>query len=562
MLTTIMTSLTNPNRNKNQPDESIPILRSGISSTTKPSNYNDVGKLEDDVTSTKVSFGYGTIWHGHDAKMAASANPSNAKEVRICFRNLTNDILILCWVGEDGTYHHFYTLHPYQPHQRRKINQQHVRSTTVGWLRRHVIGESESIEENDTITITDNDHVETSLEGHAFVVVSTPDIVTVQENQSFDSVNFHTIGAYRADPNHDISDLSVQDEALEKIHLVEVLDPIQTTSLLSKKRRFSFQTIGNYCITCCRPKRKYKDENENENDIELEDVEANVLATESNTQYVLMARLVRQRSEEVHDTTKKYYEKKYLGQCKWPVMLEPKWYGNDPSLEDILVQDLDHMASCLPTHALTLLRDISPTPIWVNKTLKYGPKHCPVQGHGMCFHPASDWLKQQGMNIAKCESVELYNASEYRTMRSNWGIGGILLHEFSHAYHHKGCTDGYDNIEIQQCYEAAMQDGIYDSVPVHGSQGPVAEAYAKTDAMEYFAELSTAFLGGIPPNNNINYSHSKVDVKEQHSKKYGTSHDEEYNKWYPFNRQQILEHDPRAYELLKKMWKVNDAYHR
>jgi hypothetical protein len=50
--------------------------------------------------------------------------------------------------------------------------------------------------------------------------------------------------------------------------------------------------------------------------------------------------------------------------------------------------------------------------------------------------------------------------------------------------------------------------------------------------MEYFAELSAAFLGGLDK-------------------------DEEYNKWFPFNRAQLKEHDPRAYELLQQVWKVN-----
>lgn len=60
------------------------------------------------------------------------------------------------------------------------------------------------------------------------------------------------------------------------------------------------------------------------------------------------------------------------------------------------------------------------------------------------------------------------------------------------------------------------------------------KAYAATNRMEYFAELSAAFLGG-------------VDGKE------------EYNKWFPFNRKQIKEHDPRAYDLLCRVWKVTDG---
>ena len=51
--------------------------------------------------------------------------------------------------------------------------------------------------------------------------------------------------------------------------------------------------------------------------------------------------------------------------------------------------------------------------------------------------------------------------------------------------------------------------------------------------MEYFAELSAAFLGGLDG-------------------------EEEYNKWFPFNRKQIKGHDPKAYDMLKRMWGVED----
>jgi hypothetical protein len=50
--------------------------------------------------------------------------------------------------------------------------------------------------------------------------------------------------------------------------------------------------------------------------------------------------------------------------------------------------------------------------------------------------------------------------------------------------------------------------------------------------MEYFAELSVAFLGGLGK--------------------------EEHNKWFPFNRRQIKEHDPEAFEMLQRIWKVRD----
>lgn len=95
--------------------------------------------------------------------------------------------------------------------------------------------------------------------------------------------------------------------------------------------------------------------------------------------------------------------------------------------------------------------------------------------------------------------------------------------------------DGYDNKEIIKCYQAAMDQDLYSCVKVHNGKGGVdeREAYACTDPMEYFAELSVAFLGGVEEDKDI-----------------------EFNKWFPFNRKQLKAHDPRAYALLKGLWGV------
>ena len=144
-----------------------------------------------------------------------------------------------------------------------------------------------------------------------------------------------------------------------------------------------------------------------------------------------------------------------------------------------------------------------------------------------------------GLSGEKHKCVEVNNAPNYRVDCDLWGIGGIMLHELSHAYHHGMLPDGYGNQEIQKCYEMAMKEGLYDSIEYHSDLSDngtmsksTAKAYASTNAMEYFAELSAAFLGGLD------------DTKE-------------YNKWYPYNRKQIHEHDPRAYELLSRLWKVD-----
>eukprot|EP00978_Attheya_sp_CCMP212_P020490 scaffold58726_cov58-Attheya_sp.AAC.3 len=109
-----------------------------------------------------------------------------------------------------------------------------------------------------------------------------------------------------------------------------------------------------------------------------------------------------------------------------------------------------------------------------------------------------------------------------------------------------------------------MEEGLYDSVSFHsgfrgyGPEGqhlhtiqPNTRHYACTNAMEYFAELSVAFLSPLQPSSDSN-SNSNDNPKVEAS----TTDGEEYNKWFPHNRVQLKEHDPRAHELLRQLWGV------
>ena len=53
-----------------------------------------------------------------------------------------------------------------------------------------------------------------------------------------------------------------------------------------------------------------------------------------------------------------------------------------------------------------------------------------------------------GMKVEKAGGIEIYSAQNYLKTRNNWGVGGLLLHEYSHAYHYKHCANGYDNENI------------------------------------------------------------------------------------------------------------------
>jgi hypothetical protein len=168
----------------------------------------------------------------------------------------------------------------------------------------------------------------------------------------------------------------------------------------------------------------------------------------------------------------------------------------------------------LPAYARKSLLE-NGTKIYINQNFCHGPKLRPQWAKGLCFHPDRAWLERNHHMVDKAGCVEVYDVKHYLNDRQLWGPGGVLLHELSHAYHKKCLPGGYNNADIIDCYQHAMAQDLYRQVPVHGPQGPHNRAYACQNPMEYFAELSTAFLG-CPQNSR-----------------------DEYNKWYPFNRAQI-----------------------
>ncbi|KAL9182704.1 hypothetical protein ACHAXT_013356 [Thalassiosira profunda] len=244
------------------------------------------------------------------------------------------------------------------------------------------------------------------------------------------------------------------------------------------------------------------------------------------------------------DVSAKHYDAIVLG--GWPCRAEPGCFGNDdptnnndtdstnnPSnpLRDRFASDLAAAAHHLPPHARAQLQ--ASTPVWINASHRYGPAAAPIRNRDGCFHPTASWLLKNGDNPSKRGGVEWYDAAHYCSDCRHWGPGGLMLHELSHAWHCLHTPDGYDNADVISTYRQAMAEGLYDCVRVHGPQGPTCKAYACSNQMEYFAELSVAFLGGLDD-------------------------EVEHNKWYPFNRRQLREHDPRAFAMLCRIWGVED----
>jgi hypothetical protein len=110
-------------------------------------------------------------------------------------------------------------------------------------------------------------------------------------------------------------------------------------------------------------------------------------------------------------------------------------------------------------------------------------------------------------------------------------IPGWLLHELGHAVHDQ--VLGLDNRKVKQTFAQAMERKLYDSVQWHwaklfGKWIPLrARAYAATNQLEYFAELSTAYLNCC-------------------------------SCFYPFTREELRKHDPAGYALMEYIWSTTE----
>ena len=285
------------------------------------------------------------------------------------------------------------------------------------------------------------------------------------------------------------------------------------------------------------------------------------------------------------DTSAKVYDTEML--AGFEVKFEPGVFEAHPTLRDTLQADLTEAMRRVPPGAAAALR--AGTTWWVNKSLTYGREGNPTVGRSMTYHPTngSGWLQGQGMTVAKAGGVEIFDPRDFLGDRDLWGEGGVVLHELTHAFHDRCVPSGWSNAAVQERFQEATARGVLDAVRVHGPQGferpgeaieaaqsnpgansdglsgaavptpglrgaqpnqtegkgaladevgskplgaqvRLRKAYANSNPMEFFAELSVAFF---EPNPEI-----------------------EYNKWEPFNASQLEKMLPDAYSVLHELW--------
>lgn len=194
----------------------------------------------------------------------------------------------------------------------------------------------------------------------------------------------------------------------------------------------------------------------------------------------------------------------------WQVHIERGFLENAPEQAAqtlrLLETQLYLITRNVPPGAVAKLREV---PIWVEKER--------LSDGCMAYHPSVDWLREHGVNPKKARSIEIINATHFLSwcrIQPN-----MVLHELAHAYHDR-FLGGYGNEEIAAAYQEAMKEGLYETV-LHAG-GNEQKAYAATNPMEYFAENTEAFFGT--------------------------------NDFHPFVKAELEKHDPRAADLLKRLW--------
>lgn len=200
----------------------------------------------------------------------------------------------------------------------------------------------------------------------------------------------------------------------------------------------------------------------------------------------------------------------------WTVLVSDELLQQDKAATEralqLLQTQLAEIVRVLPKAAVTELQKV---PLW------FSPEYPNVQPRAE-YHPGAGWLRDNKRDPAMVKGVEFTNIRIFE--RETKRMPNFALHELAHAYHDRVLAQGFSNPEVKAAFEKAKASGIYERVEQRFGDGRSANvrAYALTNSQEYFAECSEAFFST--------------------------------NDFFPFDRDQLANHDPEMCELLKKLW--------
>ena len=232
------------------------------------------------------------------------------------------------------------------------------------------------------------------------------------------------------------------------------------------------------------------------------------------TTFIIAVALGALGQAQAEEKEKKFYDpvpKKLEG---WTIKVDPKLLEKEhktfkANVFKALANHLQRIKFILPEAKVKALQKL---PIWLD--YHYEPLG------SMQYHPGATWLRANRHDPRLVKHVHIPRAKALLS-RGQWAKHPyVILHELAHAYHDQVLENGIQNAAVLDAYNEAKAKGIYEKVLLY--TGRTVKHYGLTNQMEYFAECTEAYLG--------------------------------VNDFYPFVRAELKEHDPRMFQLLKKIW--------
>jgi hypothetical protein len=210
--------------------------------------------------------------------------------------------------------------------------------------------------------------------------------------------------------------------------------------------------------------------------------------------------------EPAYDPTSSYKAEAIEG---WQIFWNKRLLDGDPGLaaevRAELERQLQAIVEVVPASKVIELRN---SKIWIER---FHPKFpC------ACYHPNVGWLKENGFNPNKVDSVDISNAQHFVewTEHQPW----MVLHELAHGYHDQ--VLGHDHAGIRKAFDLAKSKDDYSEVK--HVNGDTVKHYALSNDQEYFAETTEAYFGK--------------------------------NDFYPFTRKELETFDPTGFKLMQEIW--------
>ena len=143
------------------------------------------------------------------------------------------------------------------------------------------------------------------------------------------------------------------------------------------------------------------------------------------------------------------------------------------------------MERLIPAKAVERLRSVP-----LNFSLPYPDRRPTAEYHG-----GLAWVKQVGREIALAKAIEFTNIDRFEPEIRRMPV--LVLHELAHAYHDQVIPGGYQNKDNLVAFQQANAAWIYDAVERWTGEKYAekpSKAYAMTNQMEYFAEVTEAYF--------------------------------------------------------------------